>query len=58
MVEKSVVAPVRSGETTDLFDRADPIEVNVFGIFEGIPIIVFAYTCHPNVIPIYSVLFT
>jgi len=49
---------LRSGETTHLFDNAIPIEVNVFGIFEGVPLIVFAYTCHPNVVPIYSVTMT
>jgi amino acid permease len=49
---------LRSGDTTHLFDNATPIEVNVFGIFEGIPLIIFAYTCHPNVVPIYSVPFT
>lgn len=49
---------LRSGETTSLFDNADPIEVTVFGIFEGVPLIIFAYTCHPNVIPIYSVQLT
>lgn len=49
---------LRSGETTHLFDNANPIEVSVFGIFEGVPLIVFAYTCHPNVVPIYSVTMT
>jgi amino acid permease len=44
---------VQTGDTNSNFADAPPARANAYSIFVCVPTIVFAYTCHPNVLPIY-----
>ncbi|OMJ86424.1 hypothetical protein SteCoe_12087 [Stentor coeruleus] len=45
---------MRSGETNSRFDDAPATEFSAYSIFTAAGYVVFSFTCHPNVIPIYQ----
>ena len=45
---------MRSGETAERFADAPATELSAYNIFTAMGFVVFGYTCHPNVIPIYQ----
>lgn len=45
---------MRKGNISERFIDASPAEFTAFSIFEVCPLVVFAYTCHPNVLLIYD----
>jgi amino acid permease len=44
---------VRKSDYAEAVAHAPPARINVFSIFLVVPLVLFAYTCHPNVLPIY-----
>ena len=45
---------MRSGHTSERFRDAPATELTPYSIFSSFGFVVFAFTCHPNVIPIYQ----
>jgi amino acid permease len=45
---------LRQGQTTEMFTNAPATDLVAYNIFTACGYVVFGYTCHPNVIPIYQ----
>ena len=43
-----------TSDTNETFVNAPAARANSYSIFAVVPLVLFAYTCHPNVLPIYS----
>jgi amino acid permease len=45
---------MRSGDTKSRFENAPSAELSAYSLFTASGYVVFSFTCHPNVIPIYQ----